>query len=128
MSRTTADSGGDAEETTRKERRERYNDVLATIAHNTTDRQSPGIRPLHVRLHMATHGHWTGDGVDKSIRRAVERDDLVRWRDAEGKVRLTLRTEHDLQRLAVHIAEELEDPKQLGRINRALAEVRDADA
>jgi hypothetical protein len=108
----------------RRESRERYRDVLRTVAHQTSPEQLPGVRPLHVRLHQATHGQYSHDDVDSAIRAALENDDLLRWRDADGEIRLTLRTEPDLKRLAEHVAEELQDPKQLARVNTALLEVR----
>ena len=116
----------DDDKLTRKERRKRYQQVLNTVAHNTTERQSPGIRPTHVRLHQVAHGQWSADGVNSAVRAAINNDDLLRWRDQEGNVRLTLRAEPDLKRLAQHVGAVIQDPKQLARINRALAEVRDA--
>ena len=121
----SSETDSDADETSRKERRDRYRQLLSTIAHNTTERQSPGIRPATVRLHLVCHGRWSVDGVESSIRAARENDDLVRWRDQEGNVRLTLRVEPDLKRLAEHVAEVLQDPTQLSRVNRALVNVMD---
>ena len=111
-------------ELTRDDRRKRYQQVLSTVAHNTTERQPPGIRPTHVRLHQVAHGRWSVDGVNSSVRAAINNDDLLRWRDQEGNVRLTLRAEPDLKRLAQHVGAVIQDPKQLARINQALLEVR----
>jgi hypothetical protein len=108
----------------RRESRERYQAVLATVAHQTTPRQPPGVRPVHLRLHQATHGPHDADDVDSAIRAALENDDLLRWRDADGEIRLTLRTEPDLKHLAQYVAEELQDPDQLAHVNTALLEVR----
>jgi len=109
----------------RRESRERYETLLEVVAHQTSSQQPPGVRPVHVRVTMCAHNNHEPDAVASAIKAAVANDDLLRWRDAEGNVRLTLRAEPDLKRLAKHVGGELEDPEQLARINQALAEVRD---
>jgi hypothetical protein len=108
----------------RRESRERYETLLSVVAHQTSPTQPPGVRPVHTRVTMCSHNGHDPDAVDSAIRAALENDDLLRWRDADGEIRLTLRTEPDLKRLAEHVAEELQDPDQLARVNTALLEVR----
>ncbi|WP_135535394.1 hypothetical protein [Halostella pelagica] len=109
----------------RRESRDRYQAVLRTVAHQTSPNQLPGARPMTIRLLQATQGQHSHDDVDSSIQAAVSNGDLLRWRDKDGHVCLTLCNEPDLKRLAQHIAEELEDSDQLARVNQMLAEVRD---
>jgi len=108
----------------RREARERYQKMLSTIAHNTTERQPPGIRPATVRLHMCSHANCDIEGVNSAMRAAIENDDLIKWCDAEGNVRLTRYAEPDLKRLAKHIGETVKNPQTLARVNQALANER----
>ncbi|WP_323192398.1 hypothetical protein [Halostella sp. PRR32] len=109
----------------RRESRDRYQAVLRTVAHQTSPKQSPGARPTTIRLLQATHGQHDHDDVDSAMRAAIENDDLLKWTDADGRVRLTLYAEPDLKRLAQHIGGTVKDPHELARVNQALAEVRD---
>lgn len=108
----------------RQSRKDRYHAVLRTVGHQTSPAQGPGVRTETVRLILAAHGTFSVDGVNSSIRAAVEQDDLHAWLDREGRRRLTLMTEPDLRRLARYLAEELVDQQQLARVNRRLAEAR----
>jgi hypothetical protein len=112
---------------TRADRRARYQQVLRTVAHNTGDPQSPGVRPFTLRTILAGHGSLEPDAVDSAITAALDNDDLLAWRDAAGDVRVTLQTIPDLRRLLEHLDGRLDAPDEaLGRVKTAMREVRDA--
>jgi len=111
----------------RQARKARYQSVLNVVAEKTTDSHAtPGVRPTHLATTLcSTAGRMDRDALDTTLQAANENDDIVGWTDAEGKLRVTLATVPDLRRLATHLAEEVQDPEQLGRINTMLKEVRD---
>ena len=110
----------------RQHRKHRYQSVLRTIDYQTSPKQPPGVRTgTPTTILAGPWGRYDSDGIKSALKAARENDDVVRWRDGEGRIRVTRATENDLQRLASHLAEELDDPEQLGRINTRLQEVRD---
>jgi hypothetical protein len=107
------------------DRRKRYERVLQAVARKTSPRQLPGTRPFHLRTSLSGHGNLSGDEVDSAITAALSNEDLIAWRDAEGEIRLTLRTVPDLRRLLEHLDGELDaGPEALNRIKQAIREVR----
>lgn len=104
--------------------KERYHAVLRTVGHQSSPEQLPGVRPATLTLILAGHGRYSQDGVDRSLRAAVENEDLFTWLDTGGRRRVTLATKDDLQRLSVYVAEEMHDMGLLERVNRTIAEVR----
>lgn len=114
--------------TSREERKERYKSVLRVVDLQTTEVQLPGVLPRTVVMILGGQGRYEPDGVRSSIKAALEHDDLLVWRDADGRERLTRREKEDLRRLAEYVAEELQTPDQLARINRAIEDVRDDSA
>ncbi|QLH78692.1 hypothetical protein HZS55_15960 [Halosimplex rubrum] len=112
------------DEETRADRKERYHRVLRTVALNTGGAQHPGCRPYQIRLILCAHANLPVDGVERSVRAAVENDDLYRWTDGEGRERLTLATKPDLRGVAVYWAER-GDQQRLESANRAIREVRE---
>lgn len=117
----------EAAQETRADRRARYQQVLRAVAHNTGGPQAPGVRPFTLRTILSGHGSLEADAVDSVITAALDNDDLLAWRDADGEVRVTLRTVPDLRRLLEHLDGELDAPAQaLDRVKAAVREVRDA--
>lgn len=109
------------------DRRDRYERVLQAVGRKTSPKQPPGVRPLHLRTSLCGHGNLSPEGVDSAITAALANDDLIAWRDADGEVRLTLRTVPDLRRLLEHLDGELNaGPEALDRVKQAMQEVREA--
>ena len=112
--------------TARQQRKHRYQSVLRTIDYQTSPKQPPGVRTATIKTILAgPWGRYGTDDLESALKAARQNGDIVRWRDGEGRIRVTCASEDDLQRLARHLAEEVEDPEQLGRINTRLQEVRD---
>lgn len=109
----------------RKERKERFEAVVRVIDYQTSPNQMPGCRPATVKLLLAGQGRYTVDGVESSLQAAIENDAVFTWRDSDGRRRHTRREKDDLQRLSAYVAEELQQPEKLERINAALVEVKD---
>lgn len=110
----------------RQRRKKRYEMVYKTVAMNTTDEQPPGVT-AH-RLKQICTRRFDAEGVESSIRAAVENGDLFAWRDWDGSVRYTRMVEPALERVRDRlVAQEFPDRQQIGRVNRALQEVRDGD-
>ncbi|QLH80962.1 hypothetical protein [Halosimplex pelagicum] len=107
---------------TRADRKERYERVLSTVAHNTGGVQHPGCRPYQIRLILCAHANLPVDGVERSIRAAVENDDLYKWRDSSGHTRLTLATKPDLRNVAEYWAGR-GDQRRLEAANQAIERV-----
>jgi len=115
-----------AEEETRADRRARYQQVLRTVAHQTSPAQPPGVRPFTLRTVLSGHGSLSADAVDSAITAALDNDDLLAWRDADGEVRVTLQTVPDLRRLLEHLDGELDAPDEaLDRVIERIKEVRE---
>lgn len=101
-----------------------YHAVLRTIAYQTSEKQSPGVRVDTLLLTLVDHAGHDRDAIMRALKAAVDEDVLV-WRDAEGRRRLTLKTEDDLQRLVGHLNGLDADPEAIERVVDAIREVRD---
>lgn len=115
----------------RAERRERYEAVLRTIAHNTGRPGLPqraGIDAMHIRVHLVGHGPYSVEAVDKALRAAIENDDVWRWRDEEGTVRYTRQTIEAVRAMiAEQAAREHPDRELIGRCNGMLQALQEDD-
>jgi hypothetical protein len=102
-----------------------YEYLLQAVACQTSDKQSPGVRPTTLRLVCADHGSLTRRQVDDCIQAGLDADDLLAWPDREGEQRLTLQTVPDLRRLLEHLDGELDAPEDgLEQVKARLREVR----
>jgi len=88
-----------------------YGYVLQAVALQTSDKQSPGVRPTTLRLVCADHGRLTATQVNQCIQAGLDADDLLVWPDRDGHRRLTLQTIPDLRRLLEHLDGELDAPE-----------------
>jgi hypothetical protein len=83
----------DGDEESRADRRDRYESVLACVQANTytdPDRDGlPGAPRTQVVLSLAAHGQYQAAAVKRSLRAAVEQDDLYHWVDRQGRDRFT---------------------------------------
>jgi hypothetical protein len=103
-----------------------YGYVLQAVALQTSDKQSPGVRPTTLRLVCADHGSLTATQVNDCIQAGLDADDLLVWPDRDGHRRLTLQTIPDLRRLLEHLDGELDAPEDgLEQVKAAMREVRD---
>lgn len=114
----TMDEENDAER-----RRERYKSVLRTVEYQTGGPNSPspqaaGVRQSSVVVTTCVHGEWSPEKVRRSIRAAVENDDLFAWLD--GTERRLARTTPEGIRAVVAEQNQLTDP-DTSVIERAVA-------
>ena len=79
---------------------QRYERVLSTIHLNTRDPQPPGATPRTIRLALVAHGPYEdADGIDSSLQAALDNDDVILWRDRDGRKRFTTTRDADLREL-----------------------------
>ncbi|MFW5903724.1 MAG: hypothetical protein ACOCS7_03195 [Halolamina sp.] len=117
------------EQEDRETRRRRYETLLSVIEHNTAtdpeDPRRPSIAPETIKVTMVVHGGYETDGVESTIRAAIENGDVMQFRDHEGSQRLVLAREGYLKALQRREGEsDTPDPELIGRCHRRLAELR----
>lgn len=112
----------------RQAARERYHQVLRTVAHNTGDPQPPAARLSSIGLTLVAHGPLSRSDFRSALQAAVQNHDLLRLVDPRDGTtrRLTLVTEPDLVALIEWLGEIEGDTSGLiGAANAELQEVRD---
>lgn len=135
MAHTTHETDDTVDEPSKQDRKERYQTALRTIHHRTSPEHLPGCEASTVRLALCAHGPYDVAAVDSTLQAAVENDDVLVWRDRDGRRRLTIAAdqtlphseidaEPTLRRLAAHLGE-MGDADQLARVNQRLAAVTD---
>lgn len=72
--------------------RRRYRRLLAAIRHNT-DPDSPGMPQRELRTNRRYAGYAPGE-IHSATKAALRNNDLVRWRDADGRLRYTAADDH----------------------------------
>jgi len=77
----------------------RYERVLSTIHLNTGDPQPPGATPRTIRLTLVAHGPYERSGINSSLQAALDNDDVILWRDRDGRKRFTRTLDDDLREL-----------------------------
>jgi len=129
----SARTDGSDDDPDRAERKRRYEHVVQCVAVNTTEKQPPGLDRRQLYLHLVQHGSLHHDAAQSALRAAIENDELVPWRDADGVKRLTCADdvaalERARDRLVANIDEWTDDDKaQLGAIQSALLDAGDSD-
>jgi len=78
---------------------ERYERVLSTIHLNTGDPQLPGATPRTIRLTLVAHGPYDKAGINSSLQAGLDNDDVILWRDRDGRKRFTTTRDEDLRKL-----------------------------
>jgi len=80
--------------------RERYDRVLSTIQHNTGDPQPPGCTPRVLKQILVADGPYDdASGITSSLQAALNNEDVILWRDRDGRKRFTTTRDEDLRDL-----------------------------
>lgn len=91
-------------ETTREERRERYESVLRVVDHQSSETQLPWVRKPAITSNRS-HANVDWSDVDAALQAAVENNDLLTWRDRERYHVYCLCREDKIRRAATVVAE-----------------------
>lgn len=94
----------DADETS-ADRKRRVESVVATVRLNTggprqSSPQRPGVRIAHVKGNFSLRGEAPG-ATERAVRAAVERDDLICYRDPDGMPRYAVADAVGLRAIAL---------------------------
>lgn len=111
----------------RQAARERYHQLLRTVAHNTGDPQPPAARLSSIGLTLVAHGDMSRPDFRSALQAAVQNHDLARITDPrDGSTeRVVLVTEPDLVALIEWLAGMDPTPRKLiAAANEELQEVR----
>lgn len=109
-------------------RKTRYEQVLRTIASQTSPKQAPGIRPATIATHLAgPYGRYDREEIDSTLKAARQNDDIVRWLDVDGQTRVTLAVVDDLQRVVAYMNAHEYPAERIERVAAWIQEVRDGD-
>jgi len=127
----------------RQQRKKRYEQILRTVAYQSSPMQIPGCQPGRALMIVSDHGSLNADAAAKALRAAVQNDDLLAWTHPDYQTHSTLPKAHThvtlatdihmqpakphLRRLAQYLAEDLGDTEQLGTVNRTIQQLRDDD-
>lgn len=111
----------------RQAAKERYHQLLRTVAHNTGGPQPPAARLSSIAVTLVAHGSMSRSQFQSALQAAVENHDLARVTDPrDGSTeRVVLVTEPDLLALIEWLAAIEGDTSGLiGAANAELQEVR----
>jgi len=108
-----------------RDSKRRYHRVLHTIAANSSPKQLPGVTVNQIMTHIGgQYGGFDREEIESTLRAAKQNDDIISWTDADGRTRLTLVVEDDLQRLVGYMNTHEYDPATIAEVAEAIQEVR----
>jgi hypothetical protein len=113
---------------TRQDRKQRYDQVVNTVARNTSPKQRPGVPAHALWITLVSHGSLSGSDARSAVTAAVDNGDLFRYTDYDDTIRYCPQTEDALLRLIeAEATREERDTELIARANGELQELRADD-